>query len=236
MNTDHSEVIVDATGHRGLTVAKNDPRLTMHEATRTFILLPALLILTTLLGGLRISAADRAMEFLTPPLLCLVASSLLIVLIVRSGLIDLSDWFGEGNSILELALSTGLLILLFTATVQIFNSILPESGLTLWIVGFCILWSLVTYLFSDMDRHRTVKGVAALFFFAFVVKYLFLANLTPQGEGNWLQRIIENPGRETAAWILDLPKFASSTGYIQFFTVAFYFAALYVLPQKFKHE
>ena len=45
----------------------------------------------------------------------------------------------------------------------------------------------------------------ALFAFAFVTKYVVLANLTaPAGDG-WLRSMIENPAKETVTWLLELP-------------------------------
>ena len=72
----------------------------------------------------------------------------------------------------------------------------------------------------------------ALFGFAFVVKYLVLANLTAPPSESWLQRIVENPGREAFTWLLDLPRYATGTGYIQFFTVALYMIGLFLTPRS----
>ncbi len=65
-----------------------------------------------------------------------------------------------------------------------------------------------------------------MFALAFVVKYLLLANLTaPPSDSLW-QKITENPARETFTWLLDLPRFAAATGYVQFFTLVFYLIGL----------
>jgi hypothetical protein len=44
--------------------------------------------------------------------------------------------------------------------------------------------------------------------------------------------VLENPSKEAFTWLLDLPRFAPATGYIQFFTVVLYLAGLYLLPQR----
>jgi hypothetical protein len=67
-----------------------------------------------------------------------------------------------------------------------------------------------------------------------VVKYLVLANLTATGEANWLQRIFENPAKEAFTWLLDLPRYGTGTGYIQFFTVALYMVGLLLTPRSTK--
>jgi hypothetical protein len=71
-----------------------------------------------------------------------------------------------------------------------------------------------------------------LFGLAFVVKYLLLANLAaPAGDG-WLQSVWQNPAKEAFTWLLDLPRYAKGTGYIQFFTVALYLLGLFLTPQN----
>ena len=67
---------------------------------------------------------------------------------------------------------------------------------------------------------------------AFVVKYLVLANLTATGGASLLQRIFEDPTKEAFTWLLDLPRYAAGTGYIQFFTLALYLIGLFLTPQS----
>jgi hypothetical protein len=42
--------------------------------------------------------------------------------------------------------------------------------------------------------------------------------------------MIENPGKETFTWLLDLPRYASATGYVQFFAAVLYLGGLYLTP------
>ena len=72
--------------------------------------------------------------------------------------------------------------------------------------------------------------IGGLFANAFIAKYMILAGLTAPDGGSWLRSIIENPGREAATWLLDLPRFSPGTGYIQFFTALIYLLGLYLLP------
>jgi len=74
----------------------------------------------------------------------------------------------------------------------------------------------------------------ASFGLAFVVKYLVLANLTAPSSGGWLQRMFENPGKEAFTWLLDLPRYAAGTGYIQFFAVALYMIGVFLTPRTTK--
>ncbi|HMT07666.1 MAG TPA: hypothetical protein PKA82_06650 [Pyrinomonadaceae bacterium] len=201
-------------------------------STLRYVVLPLLFLTVTLLGGLRFGEKDSAFIFLVPPLLCLVFAAAAMVLFVRSGLLRLDGWLSERKSTLENVSNAAILVTLFTATVQIFNSLMPEQGLPFWVIGFCFVWTLWNNLFSDFDAAKLMKSLAAMFTLAFVAKYLVLANLVGPSEGNWLQRMIENPGKETFTWLLDLPRYGSGTGYVQFFAAVLYLGGLYLTPSS----
>ncbi|HXH69144.1 MAG TPA: hypothetical protein VNI60_02235, partial [Pyrinomonadaceae bacterium] len=122
-----------------------------------------------------------------------------------------------------------VLLTLFFASTQIFNSLLPEKGLPFWTIAFCFFWTLWNNLFAEFDTRRLVQSLGGMFGLAFVVKYLFLAALTAPANESWIQGIFENPAQEAFTWLLDLPKFASATGYIQFFALVFYLVGLFLL-------
>ena len=204
-----------------------------HEKQRNYlryIFVPFIFLTVALLGGLRLSGVDGSFLFLKPALLCLVFASVLLVLFFRSGLIRLDGWFSESFP-LRKNIANGVVILsLFAATTQLFNSLIPEQGLPFWIVSFCFLWTLWNNLFADFDTKKLLRSLGGLFGLAFVAKYLVLANLTaPVGQG-WLRSMIENPAQQTMTWLLDLPQFSAGTGYIQFFAVALYLLGLYLFP------
>ena len=204
------------------------------RSSAIYILLPAILLMVTLLGGLRLGAVDNAFIFLKPALVCLVFAAMSLVLFFRSGVVALDGWFSHEFSTLKNAANAAVLFTLFTATVQLFNSLLPEQGLPFWVVGFCFFWTLWNNLFAEFDTKRLLRSLFALFGLAFVVKYLVLANLTaPQPDG-WIQRIIANPGKEAFTWLLDLPRYAAGTGYIQFFTLSLYMIGLFLTPRSTK--
>ncbi len=200
------------------------------SAPATYIVLPIIFLTVVLLGGMRLNAADNSFIFLKPPLICLVYAAVMMVLFFRSGLISVDGWLSHRFTIIHNAANTAVLLTLFAATVQLFNSLLPEQGLPFWIVGFCFFWTLWNNLFSDFDTKRLLRSIVALFCLAFLVKYLLLANLTAPAGTTWLQRLIENPGREAFTWLLDLPRYGAGTGYIQFFTIVLFLIGLYLTP------
>lgn len=208
-----------------------EPKAEKNLAVR-LVVLPLIFLAVTLLGGLRFGEKDSAFIFLVPPLLCLVFAAAVMVLFFRSRLLRLDGWLSETKSTLENVANAAILVTLFTATVQIFNSLMPEQGLPFWVIGFCFVWTLWNNLFSDFDAAKLMRSLAAMFALAFVAKYLVLANLVGPSEGNWLQRMIENPGKETFTWLLDLPRYAAATGYVQFFAAVLYLGGLYLTPSS----
>jgi hypothetical protein len=197
-----------------------------------YLILPLVFLTVTLLGGLRLNGADRSFLFLPPSLFCLIAASVLMVLFFRAGLIQIEGWFSEHFDLVKNVANSAVLVTMFAASTQLFNSLLPERGLPLWVVGFCFFWTLWNNLFSNFDTKRLLKSLGALFGLAFIVKYIVLANLAAPASDSWLRSILENPVRESATYILDLPRFSAGTGYLQFFAVAFYLIGLFLLPRS----
>ena len=198
----------------------------------TYILLPVIFLVVTSLGGLRLAAADNAFIFIKPALICLVLAAILLVLMFRFRVIAIESWLSNANSLLHNGANALILITLFSATVQLLNSLLPEQGLPFWIVGFCFFWTLWNNLFAEFETKRMRRSFGALFGLAFVVKYLVLANLVTTSDASWLQRIIQDPAKETFTWPLDLPRYSAGTGYIQFFTLVLYMIGLYLTPRS----
>lgn len=234
--TENSEIVTGELLTEGETSIIQKPDAILQTGTQKahlpYIILPAIFLAATLLGGLRLGAVDNAFIFLKPALVCLVFAALTLVLFIRSGLISINGWLSENQTALQNAANVTVLLTLFAATVQLYNSLLPEQGLPFWIVGFCFFWTIWNNLFAEFDAKRLLRSLIALFGLAFVVKYLVLANLTAAPTNNWLQRIIENPGKEAFTWLLDLPRYATGTGYIQFFTLALYLIGLFLIPRK----
>lgn len=201
-----------------------------------YIFLPLIFLTVTLLGGWRFRAADNAFLFLKPALICLIFAAFLLVLFFRARLLQVDGWFSEDFSSLKNIAHGGVLLTLFTASTQIFNSLIPEQGLPFWIVAFCFFWTLTTNLFAEFETKKLLKSLGALFGIAFITKYLILAYLTaPVSESFW-RGILENPTQEFFTWLFDLPRFATATGYFQFFAVIFYLVGLFLLPNKLQDD
>ncbi|HQU93436.1 MAG TPA: hypothetical protein PLK77_14115 [Pyrinomonadaceae bacterium] len=209
--------------------AKQPDHANLNALYLRYLVLPAIFLTVALLGGLRI-ANDGAFVFFRPALVCLIFAAILSVLFARSGVLRLEGWFSESFTPLKNAANGFAIATLFAAAVQIFNSLLPEQGLTFWIVAFCFFWTLWNNLFADFDPRKLFRSLGGLFGLAFVAKYLILANLTAPGGKTWFEALTENPGQEAITRLLDLPRYAGSTGYIQFFAVGLFLLGLYLFP------
>lgn len=201
-----------------------------------YLILPAVFLTVTLLGGLRIAGNDGAFVFLRPALICLIFAAILLVLFARSGVLRLDGWFSESFTPLKNVANGFVIATLFAAATQIFNSLLPEYGLTFWIVAFCFFWTLWNNLFADFDPRKLFRSLGGLFGLAFVAKYLILANLTAPAGRTWLEALTENPGQEAITRLLDLPRYSGATGYIQFFAVGLFLLGLYLFPSTTKDQ
>jgi hypothetical protein len=199
-----------------------------NQAFLHFILLPALFLTVALLGGLRISAEGHAFVFVAPPLITLLLAILLILLFVRGRLVEFNRWVASDREPLTNIAHVWMLLTLFFASAQAFNSVLPESGLLHWLFSFFFLWTLWNNQFSSFDPRRLLRSLAVLFGTAFVLKHVLLANLYSP-DGGWLKKLAGTLLQGASLGTLDAPVFAPATGYISFFTVALYVAGLVTL-------
>jgi len=199
-----------------------------NRALLNFILLPLLFLTVALLGGLRISAENHSFIFVAPPLVTLVLAVLLMLLFIRGRLFDLKHWVGRDLPPLT-NISHGLLLLtLFFASAQAFNSVLPEQGLLYWLFSFFFLWTLWNNQFSSFDARRLLRSLAVLFGTAFVLKHMLLASLYDR-DGGWIKKLASALVQGVSLGTFDAPAFAPATGYISFFTLSFYVAGLLLL-------
>lgn len=195
---------------------------------RTYILLPFLFLTVTLLGGTRFT--DKGLVFLKPDLLFFMLAFLLLFSFFKAKLIILSGWLSDDFPLIKILSNLSVLLTVYTASVQIFNCLTPESGISFWIVSFCFFWILWNNLFFEMSTTKVIKSLIALFGFAFFMKYIILANLTAPATESWWQGFLQNPTKETITWLLELPRFSPITGYLQFLNLVIYLIALYLLP------
>lgn len=206
-----------------------------NRALLDYVALPTLFLTVVLLGGLRVSAENRSLIFVAPPLITLLLAVLIMLLLLRGRLIRFHQWVASDLSPLTNVVHIWMLITLFFASAQAFNSVLPESGLLHWLFSFFFLWTLWNNQFSSFDPRRLLRSLAILFGTAFVLKHMLLASLYST-EGGWLKRLAGTLVQGVSLGTLDTPNFAPATGYISFFTLILYVAGLILLAFARNHE
>jgi len=197
-----------------------------------YIALPAAFLFVALLGGIRFSGSDGSIMYLRPALIYLIFGAGMMTLFFVAGLIRFDGWVSERFPISTNIINGITLAAVYAACVQVFNSVIPESGVLFWLVSFCFLWTLWNNLFANFDTKKLLRSLAAMFGFAFVVKYLVLPYFAAPAEQTWLNALLNNPGQAAITWLFSLPQFAAATGYVQFFVIAIFVIALYFLPQS----
>jgi hypothetical protein len=207
----------------------NDKVISRNRALVRFILLPMIFLMVVLLGGLRIDIDTHAFVFFPPRLITLILSVLLMILFVRGHTIELRQWINSEQPLITNVSHALTLLTLYFASVQAFNSVLPEHGFLFWLFSFFFLWTLWNNLFSAFDTRALLRSLMVLFGTVFFLKHMFLASI-----------FSPNPGvvKQIAGFLLDLgtlgtldyQAFAPATGYICFFTLALYIGGLLLLP------
>jgi hypothetical protein len=202
---------------------------TTNRALLRHLLLPTVFLTVALLGGVRVRAEGGALLFIPPPLVTLVLAVMLMALFVRGRLIDVGQWLSPYNAALANVSHALTLAVLFFASAQAFNSVLPEAGLLRWILSFFFLWTLWQNQFSMFDARRLLRSLAALFGTAFVIKHMLLASLYAS-DGGWLKRLAGVALEGFTLGTLAGPAYAPATGYVSFFALALYVCGLALVP------
>lgn len=202
------------------------------EPRTAYLFVPLLFLLVIFIGGVRLAPSDGSILFLPPEIIALVLSALTLMMAFRSGAFTFSAWFDPEYPYSKKAANAGILVVLFLATSQVYNSLTPEKGLMHWAFVFCFFWAIVSWMLADMPAGRVIAGLALLFSMAFVAKYVVLAGLASPADKTWIERVWDDPAREAASLVFGKQQFAPATGYIQFLNLALYFWALWLLPRK----
>lgn len=223
---------ITAVDNRSTDIRSSEIRSSDHASRNqslvTFWALPLIFLTVALLGGLRVSGDDRAFVFFPPPLITLVLAVLLMLLFVRGGLIEVRSWIAAHHPPLRNVSHIWLLLTLFFASAQAFNSVLPERGLLHWLFSFFFLWTLWNNQFSAFDARRLLRSLVVLFGTAFVLKHMLLASLYAP-DGGWLKRLAGALAQGVSLGTLDAPMFAPATGYISFFALGLYIVGLVLI-------
>jgi hypothetical protein len=199
----------------------------MNRALEVFYL-PLVFLAVALLGGLHI--ADRVV-FVRPPLSALVLAVLLLSALIRCGVVAPQRLLHSARSPMQNVSGAIVLITLFSASVQAFNSVTPLSGLPRILVVVFLGVLLLNTLAASVDRTHALRSLAVIFGSTFVLKFIVLASLSDPAEG-WLKRVLLAAVEGVTLGTLTQQPLAAATGYIAFLTLALFLAGLALLPRR----
>src|SRR5690242_2509353 len=206
-------------------------RTTRARIIREAITLPLIFLTVAFGGGLRVSALNHQFVFLPPTLMALVLALLLVGALVRTGTLLPHELMDAQRP--SLANVSGLIVVitLFAAAAQVFNTTTPETGFLQFIVNVffvLLMWNTVA---ARPDRRRMISSLIVIFGGAFVIKYVVLAALYDPA-GGLTKRVLMTMLEGVTLGGLTYQSPAPVTGYVAFFTVLLFLIGVTLLPAR----
>jgi len=189
--------------------------------------IPLLFLTVTLLGGLRIA---EHVVFLRPPLTALVLAALLFGALIRCGALAPQRLMHPGRSPMQNVSGILVVLTMFAACVQAFNSVIPESGLPRLIAVVFLVILLLNTIAASTDRTHVLRSTAVILGSGFAIKYIVLAAISDP-TGGWLKRVLLSALEGVTLGTLTQQPFALATGYVAFAALALFLVALTLLPR-----
>ena len=190
------------------------------------IYLPLLFLTVALLGGLHV---EERIVLTPPPLFALVLALLLFGVLVRGRVIGPERLINGTRSPLENLNGFMVVMTTFAASAQIFNLVIPESGLPFLLFNVFLFVLLVNTLAGAPDRISVLRSLGVILGAAFILKFIVLAALSDP-EGGALKRVLLAMLEGVTLGTLTQAPLHPVTGYVAFATVVFFLAGLAMLP------
>jgi len=191
---------------------------------------PLLFLGVTLLGGVRV--AERVV-FVRPPLSALVLAVLLLAALVRCGAFAPHRLMHAARSTIENLSGAAVLLTMFAATVQAFNSVIPETGLPRLLAVVFLFVLLLNTIAASADRTHVLRSTAVILGSTYVIKFIILAALSDPA-GGWLKRVLLATLEGVTLGTLTQAPLTLVSGYVAFVTLALFLVGLILLPRR--HE
>lgn len=195
---------------------------------REAVILPALFLTVTLLGGLRL-AAGGGVRLLPPPLLALVLAMLLLGTLARGRVLLPYALLNPARRPIENLTGAAVLLTLFTASAQAMNLVLPERGLLHAGVGVLLFVQLMTLNAGGSNRPGLLRSLLVLLGSLFVLRFIVFESLYAEEAGTLKRMLTALMAGVTLGGIEYAPN-AAATGYVAFLTLALYMTGLVLLP------
>jgi hypothetical protein len=170
-----------------------------------------------------------ALRFVPPPLIALVLAALLVGLLARTGALAPDRLLNSGRTPLENLSGAIVLGSLFAASSQLFNLVMPESGLLHFLFSVFFLTLLWNTYAADPDRRRLLRSLVVVFGAAFALKFIILAGLYDPA-GGLMRRVLTTLLEGVTLGGLTYEPDGGATGYLAFLTIALYLLGVFLLP------
>lgn len=192
---------------------------------REALVLPALFLTVTLLGGLRVGTH---VVLLAPSLVVLVLGVLLAVTLTRGGLLIPARLLSSERTLLENASGAVVLLSLLTASAQVFNVVTPETGLLHLLFTAFFFMQILTAMAGASGPRQLLRSVGVLLAGAFVLRWVVLETLYAPATGT-AKRMLTLLVEGVSLGAIDYQPHAPATGYVAMLTIALYLIGLWLL-------
>ncbi len=190
------------------------------------IVLPLMLLTVTLLGGIRVT---ERVAFAPPPLFALVLGVMLITVLVRGRVLAPDRLMNASRSAAENLNGLVVLFATFFASAQMFNLVIPESGLPFLLANVFLFVLLLNTMAGSHDRVSVLRSLAVITGAAFIVKFVVLAALSDPGDGT-LKRVLYAMLEGVTLGTLTQQVMHPAAGYLAFGTLGLFLVAVWMLP------
>jgi hypothetical protein len=198
------------------------------KAITEAVYLPLLFLTVVLVGGIRVS--DR-LTFTPPPLFALVLGVMLFGVLIRGRVLAPERLMSASRS--GIANVNGFVVMMatFFAATQVFNLVIPESGLPFLLFNVFLFVLLVNTMAGSHDRVSVLRSLAVVTGAAFILKFIVLAALSEPGE-TALKRVLLAMLEGVTLGTLTQPVLHPASGYIAFGTLVLFLIGVAMLPSQ----
>lgn len=196
------------------------------SAVTEALVLPAIFLTVTLLGGVRVGPA---VHLFTPSLFSVVLGVLLAGALVRARALDPRQLMSAGRTSLENLSGAVVLVTLVAASSQVFNLVTPERGLLNVLFNAFFLVEVLTTLAGVRGRPAMVRALMVLLGSAFALRFLVLEPFFAP-DGGLLKRVVTAALQGLTLGTLEYDASAPVTGYLALLAVCAYLAGIALLP------
>ena len=197
-------------------------------AAREAIVLPGLLLTTTLLAAIR---PGTSIVYEPPSLFALVLAVLLLGVLVQGGVLPVRHVVAPSRRTLANANGLVLVAALFLASAQSFALLTPAAGVPRVLFSVYFLVLMLNTLAAAPVRAAVLRSLAVTFGAAFILKFIVLDALSDPAGGRlarMIQVLFEGVTLGTLTQELQHP----AAGYLAFAAIGLFLIALAMLPRE----